>query len=95
MLKKKHVGISSITLIVIMVVLFFSMRNIPFDGSSNKSEEPAATIADKGTYEKKSLTATEALRLGYSEAKKLTEEEPLLLNITSILILTPPKHVCC
>lgn len=83
MRKKKYVGISSITLIVIMVVLFFSMKNVPLDGSSNKSEEQAATITNKGTNEKKSVTAMEALRLGYSEAKKLTEEEPLLINLTS------------
>ena len=98
MRKKKYVGISSITLIVIMVVLFFSMKNVPFDGSSNKSEEQAATttsekinetekqaatITNKGTNEKKSVSAMEALRLGYSEAKKQTEEEPLLINMTS------------
>ncbi|MEK4997180.1 MULTISPECIES: hypothetical protein [Paenibacillus] len=98
MRKRKYVSIASITLIVMMVVLFFSMKNVLFDGSSNKSEEqaatttreminetekPAGTITNKGTNEKKSVTAMEALRLGYSEAKKLTEEEPLLINITS------------
>lgn len=98
MRKKKHVGISSIILIVVMVVLFFSMKNIPFDGSSNQSEEQAASVTSETINEiekqaatttivkineKKSVTAMEALRLGYSEAKKQTEEEPLLINITS------------
>ncbi|MBD3921310.1 hypothetical protein H8B09_21255 [Paenibacillus sp. PR3] len=98
MRKKKYVGISSIALIVIMVVLFFSMKNAPFDDSSNQSEEQAATVTTETINEteeqtatttneknndKKSVTAMEALRLGYSEAKKQTEEEPLLISITS------------
>lgn len=98
MRKKKYVVISSITLIVIVVVLFFSMKNAPFDGSSKQSEEQAATVTNETiseteeqaattTNEKinetKSVTAMEALRLGYAEAKKQTEEEPLLISITS------------
>lgn len=98
MRKKKYVGISSIILIVIMVVLFISMKNAPFDDSSNQSEEQvatvtsekinepeeqAATIPNEETNEKKSVTVMEALRLGYAEAKKQTEEEPLLISITS------------
>ncbi|WP_160311786.1 hypothetical protein [Paenibacillus sp. IHB B 3415] len=58
MRKKKYVGISSITLIVIMVVLFFSMKNVLFDGSYNKSEEQATTTTSEMINETEKPAAT-------------------------------------
>lgn len=94
MSKKKYIGISSIILIASVVVLLYAlyaMKIGPFDGSSNKVEQ-AAPITSEKTDEKKSVTAMEALRLGFEEAKKHTEEEPLLINLTSTDNTTVPQE---
>ncbi|WP_310552173.1 hypothetical protein [Paenibacillus glufosinatiresistens] len=83
MSKKKHVGISSITWIAIIIVLSFSMKNVFWGSSSNQSEVQAASTTNKRIEQKKSVTAKEALRLGYAEAKKQMKEEPLLISLTS------------
>lgn len=92
MLKKRYVGIGFIILIASAVFLLYALKIFPFGGSAHKSVEQAATITNEKTDEKKSLTAMEALRLGYEEAKKHTEEEPLLISLTSTDNTTVPQE---
>lgn len=104
MSKKKYLGIVSIILIASIFVLLYAMKNGPINNSSNKSVEPVASITsketdettdeetDEKTDEKKNVTAMEALRLGYEEAKKHTEEEPLLIYLTSTDSSTVPQE---
>ncbi|MCR6544131.1 hypothetical protein NVS47_01125 [Dehalobacterium formicoaceticum] len=82
--KKKYVGISSILLIGVVVLLYalYVMKIGPFDGSSNKVEQNAPMTSNNAD-EKISVTAMEALRLGFEEAKKHTGEEPLLIDMRS------------
>lgn len=86
LLKKRYVNIGGIGIIILIagaVFLSDSLKIGPFGGSAHISEEQAASITGEKTDGKKSLTAMEALRLGYEAAKKLTEEEPLLIYLTS------------
>ncbi|MDP1510344.1 hypothetical protein L8C07_07365 [Paenibacillus sp. CMAA1739] len=83
MLKNRYVGIGFIILIASAVFLLYALKIGPFGGSSHTPVEQATSISSEKTDEKKILTMMEALRLGYEEAKKHTEEEPLLISLTS------------
>lgn len=71
--------------------LFYALKISPFDGSAQKSVEQAVSITSEKIDEKINLTALEAMRLGYEEAKKYTEEEPLLIDLTSTDNATVPQ----
>ncbi|WP_281884261.1 stalk domain-containing protein [Paenibacillus sp. YYML68] len=51
---------------------------------SRQAIERSGDKTDSKSSMKRSLTAMEALRLGYEEAKRHTDEEPLLIHMTSI-----------
>ncbi|RAV20799.1 hypothetical protein [Paenibacillus contaminans] len=96
---KKYLGIASAILITSVFVFLYAMKIGPFNNSStNKSVEPAASITSEKTDEidesdeKISVTAMEALLLGYEEAKKHTDEEPLLIHLTSTDDATVPQE---
>ncbi|MGF7036118.1 hypothetical protein J2T17_007169 [Paenibacillus mucilaginosus] len=82
MLKKRGIGISFIILIASTVFLLYALKIGPFGGSAHRPVEQATSISSEKTDERKKLTAMEALRLGYKEAKKHTEE-PMLIGMTS------------
>lgn len=83
MLKNKHIGIGLTILIVSVIFLLFALKIGPSNGPAQQPVEPTLPTTSEKTDEKKYLTAMEAWRLGYEEAKKHTEEEPLLIDLTS------------
>ena len=91
MLKNRYVGIGFIILIASAVFLLYALKIGQFDGFANKPVEQATSISSEKTNEKKILTMMEALRLGYEEVKKYTEEEPLLIDLTSTDDTTVPQ----
>jgi hypothetical protein len=104
LLKKKYVGIGFIILIASMVFLLYALKIGPFDGpaqkpveqalstTSEKTDEKKPSTTSEKSDEKKYLTAMEAWRLGYEEAKKHTEEEPLLIDLTSTDSVVVPQE---
>lgn len=92
MLKKRYVGVGFIILIASAVFVLYALKIGPFGGSAHKPVGQATTsISNEKADEKKKLTMMEALRLGYEEAKKHTEEEPLLISLTSTDDTTVPQ----
>lgn len=84
MLKNKHIGIGLTILIAsVIFLLLFVLKIGPSNGPAQKPVEPTLSTTSEKTNEKNYLTAMEAWRLGYEEAKKHTEEEPLLIDLTS------------
>lgn len=84
MLKNKYIGIGLTILIAsVIFLLLFVLKIAPFNGPAQKPVESTLSTTSEKTNEKKYLTAMEAWRLGYEEAKKHTEEEPLLIDLTS------------
>lgn len=84
MLKNKHSGIGLTILIAsVIFLLLFALKIGPSNGPAQQPVEPTLSTTSEKTDEKKYLTAMEAWRLGYEEAKKHTEEEPLLIDLTS------------
>jgi hypothetical protein len=75
-----------------MVFLLYALKIGPFDGPPQKPVEQALSTTSEKTDEKKYLTAMEAWRLGYEEAKKHTEEEPLLIDLTSTDSVVVPQE---
>lgn len=96
MLKKKHIYIGLTILIASMVFLLYALKIGQFDTPAQKPVERALSttneITDEKSDEKKYLTAMEAWRLGYEEAKKHTEEEPLLIDLTSTDSVVVPQE---
>jgi len=95
---KKYLGIASAILIASVFVFLYAMKIGPFNNSStNKSVEPAVSTTSENSHkidendEEMSVTAMEALLLGYEEAKQHTEEEPLLIHLTSTDDTTVPQ----
>lgn len=91
MLKNKYVGIGFIFLIASMVFLLYALKIGPFDSPAHNPMEQALPTTSEETNDKKYLTAMEAWRLGYEEAKKHTEEEPLLIDLTSTDSVAVPQ----
>lgn len=84
MLKNKYIGIGLTILIAsVIFLLLFVLKIGPSNGPAQKPVESTLSTTSEKTNEKKYLTAMEAWRLGYEEAKKHTEEEPLLIDLTS------------
>lgn len=79
--KKRYIGISLLVLIVCSITLLCLLKFNPFSASIEKSAD--SPITSEETSEKKSLTAMEALLLAYEETKKVSEEEPLLIDLRS------------
>lgn len=79
MLNKKSVGISLLVLIVSSFALMCLLQYNPFSASIKKSAN--LPITSEQITEKKNLTAMEALLLAYEEAKKVSQEEPLLIDL--------------
>jgi hypothetical protein len=75
-----------------MVFLLYALKIGPFNGPAQKPVERAVSTTSEKTDEKKYLTAMEAWRLGYEEAKKHTEEEPLLIDLTSTDSVVVPQE---
>ncbi|MGG3280469.1 hypothetical protein [Paenibacillus solani] len=104
MLKNKYIGIGLTIIIVSMVFLLYALKIGPFNSPAQKPVEPVlSTTSDKTnentgektdvkTDDKKYLTAMEAWRLGYEEAKKHTEEDPLLIDLTSTDSVVLPQE---
>ncbi|MBT2761954.1 hypothetical protein [Paenibacillus sp. ISL-20] len=92
MLKNKYIGIGLTILIASMVFLLYALKIGPLNGPAQKPVERALSTTSEKTDEKKYLTAMEAWRLGYEEAKKHTEEEPLLIDLTSTDSVVVPQE---
>jgi hypothetical protein len=92
LLKNKYIGIGLTILIASMVFLLYALKIGPFNGPAQKPVERAVSTTSEKTDEKKYLTAMEAWRLGYEEAKKHTEEEPLLIDLTSTDSVVVPQE---
>ncbi|MGG4342298.1 hypothetical protein [Paenibacillus lautus] len=92
MLKNKYIGIGLTILIASMAFLLYALKIGPFNGPAEKPVERALSTTSEKTDEKKYLTAMEAWRLGYEEAKKHTEEEPLLIDLTSTDSVVVPQE---
>ncbi|MDD2246574.1 MAG: hypothetical protein PHI70_04095 [Proteiniphilum sp.] len=81
MFKKRYIGISLLVLIVCGITLLYLLKLNPFSASM---EKPAASpVTGEAAIGKKSLTAMEALLLAYEEAKKISQEELLLIDLRS------------
>ncbi|WNR44414.1 hypothetical protein [Paenibacillus roseipurpureus] len=81
MLNKKSINIVVSILILCTILLLMWIR--PFGGNTHKSGEQVSSVAVEKIDEAKSFSLGEALRLGYEEARKHTEEEPLLIDLSS------------
>ncbi|MEK4425457.1 hypothetical protein [Solibacillus sp. FSL K6-1523] len=83
MLKNRYISIVFVILIASAVFLLYTLKIGQSGGSIHKPVEQATSISKEQTGEKKTLSMMEAVLLGYEEAKKYTEEEPLLIHLTS------------
>lgn len=92
MLKNKFIGIGLTILIAGMVFLLYALRIVPFNTPAQEPVERTPSTTSEKNDNMKYLTAMEAWRLGYEEAKKHTEEEPLLIDLTSTDSIALPQE---
>lgn len=92
MLKNKFIGIGLTILIAGMVLLLYALRIGPFNTPAQEPVERTPSTTSEKNDNMNYLTAMEAWRLGYEEAKKHTEEEPLLIDLTSTDSVVLPQE---